>query len=231
MARRMEPGEPAAVQLGFLTSCLTPLVAGLLLTSSLLTGCTGSPRESLPEPPQDLPLADAASVAVDCSTAQGIAGMVCDVDELRALDQKLREVLESAEGQIASDQHVRLHAVHNSWFRERDDCASHNDKQRCVSEAYQQRIAELQARYGLVEQRGPLRFLCADRSVNEVTVTWFDTVPETLIAKRGDSQSLMYRQAGESAYRGRNESLSEQQSTVTLVWGHDAPQLTCQAAD
>lgn len=226
MARGIEPRESAATQLRFLTSCLIPLLAGLLLT-----GCAGSPRESLPAPSQSEPVVDPASAAVDCRTAEGIAGMVCEVEELAALDRQLSEVLERAEARIASDQHARLNAIQNSWVRQRDNCADQHDKQRCVIKTYQERIAELQARYGLVEQRGPLRFVCGGHSVSEVTVTWFDTKPETLIATRGDSQSLMYRQAGESVYRGRNESLSEQPSSITLVWGHDAPQLSCQAAD
>lgn len=232
MARRMESREPEAVRPRFLALSLTPVLAGLfglLLTGLLLTGCAGSPRETLPEPPPEAPQVEAVSAAVDCSTAEGVAGMVCEADELIVLDQELSEVMQNAEKQEDRDQHARLHAIQDSWLRQRDDCAQQADQQRCVSDAYKLRIAQLQARHGLVEQRGPLSFVCKDRSVSEVTVTWFDTVPEALIASRGDSQSLMVRQAGESVYRGRNESLSEQGAAITLVWGHGAPQIRCQA--
>ncbi|MGO2132638.1 MAG: lysozyme inhibitor LprI family protein [Halomonas sp.] len=207
-------------------TCLTPLLAGLWLA-----GCAGGPREALPESSRQTMPVNPEQAVVDCTTATAIDAMVCEVGELAALDQKLSEVIEHAEAKTHSDEHERLYATHHSWFRQRDDdCAGRADQQRCLSEAYQQRIATLQARYGLVEQRGPLGFVCKGRSVSEVTVTWFDTTPETLIAQRGDSESLMVRKAGESVYCGRNESLSEQGSAIMLEWGHDAPQISCQAA-
>lgn len=211
---------------------LAPLLPGQLaglLIMLLLAGCTTSPRETLPTPSVQ-PSLGSGQAGVDCATATGIEAMVCEQDDLATLDQTLNEVMQNAIQQTHSDQHRQLHATQSNWLRQRDDCAQQADQLRCLSEAYQQRIATLQARYGLVEQRGPLEFVCKGRSVSEVTVTWFDTTPETLIARRGDSESLMVRKAGESVYRGRNESLSEQGSAITLVWGHGAPQINCQAA-
>lgn len=196
-----------------------------MLLGLALAGCAGDPREALPS------VEDSAAMPVDCSTAEGAARLVCDDDDLAALDRQLNEVLETAEDQASQDQRSRLRAVQQSWLRQRDDCVAQGDKRACIAEAYRRRIAELQAQYRLVEQRGPLHFVCGDRPANEVSVTWFDTDPETLIAERGDSESLMYRQTGAGPhYRGRNESLSEHRETITIVWGHGAPQMTCRAA-
>lgn len=234
MARRKRqqqpPGSHQTASRNYMSPVLPALLLPMLLTGLMLAGCAGSSHETLPEPAPRDGSGDAAQASKDCATPTGIAAMVCEQDELTALDQKLNEVMQDAIKHTHSDEQGQLQAIQNSWLRQRDDCTQQADPQRCVREAYQQRIAQLQARHGLVEQRGPLNFICKGRMVSEVSVTWFDTTPETLIAQRGDSQSLMVRQAGESVYRGRNESLSEQGEAITLVWGHGAPQITCQAA-
>jgi hypothetical protein len=47
-----------------------------------------------------------------------------------------------------------------------------DDKRACVQDEYQRRIAELQARYRLVQENGPVRFICDENPVNEVIVTF-----------------------------------------------------------
>lgn len=197
----------------------------------ILSGCAGDPREALPPTVPVPPEEGTTSSSLDCTMAQGVARLVCDDAELAALDLQLKEVFEAAEHQTPEAQHSTLQAIQYGWAKDRDECWEQDDKRGCVVETYHRRIAELQATYRLVEQRGPVRFACGDRPANEVTVTWFDTKPKTLIAERGDSESLMYRQTGTGPdYRGRNESLSEQQDAITIVWGHGAPQITCQVA-
>lgn len=203
----------------------------LLLLGLMLSGCAGDPREALPQTVPVSPAVNAALPVLDCTTAQGVAQLICDDDELTALDRQLSEVLEAVEDQVPETQRPRLRATQQGWVKIRDECVTQGDKRSCVAKAYRRRIAELQAQHRLVGQRGPVRFVCGDRPANEVTVTWFSTDPKTLIAERGDSESLMYRQSGAgSDYRGRNESLSEHEQTITIVWGHGAPQITCQAA-
>lgn len=52
-----------------------------------------------------------------------------------------------------------------------------------------------------------------------MVVTFFKTDPQTLVAERGDSVSLMYLQpsGSSSKYQGRNESLWEHQGEATIV--------------
>jgi len=103
------------------------------------------------------------------------------------------------------------------------------DRHACVDEEYRRRIAALQAWYRLVDASGPVRFACGGNPANEVVVTFFRTEPPTLIAERGDSVSLMYRQRSASGtrYRGRNESFWEPQGEARITWGHGTPEMQC----
>ena len=86
--------------------------------------------------------------------------------------------------------------------------------------------------YRLVAATGPFRFVCDGDAANEVTATYFQTDPATLIAERGDSVSLMYQQRSASGakYQGRNESFWEHQGEARITWGHGAPEMRCRQA-
>ena len=94
---------------------------------------------------------------------------------------------------------------------------------------YQRRIAELQARYRLVLETGPVFYQCEGSPASEVSVTFFETDPPTLIAERGDSISLMYQQPSDSGvkYLGRNESLGEHQTETCITWGYGMLESHC----
>jgi membrane-bound inhibitor of C-type lysozyme len=91
------------------------------------------------------------------------------------------------------------------------------------------RIAELQARYRLVDGNGPVRYECEGNAANEVVVTFFQTEPPTLIAERGDTVSLMYLQPSGSGarYQGRNESFWEHQGEALITWGYGTREMRC----
>ena len=99
----------------------------------------------------------------------------------------------------------------------------------CVQDAYVRRIAELQARYRLVPGTGPVTYVCDGNPADEVVATYFQTDPPTLIATRGDGQSLMFLQPSGSGarYQGRNESLWEHQGEALVTWGAGAPEMRC----
>ena len=120
--------------------------------------------------------------------------------------------------------------MQRGWIKGRDDCWKNDDERRCVQQAYQLRITELQARYRLVSFAGPIRLRCNDQPGSELVVTYFHTEPPTLIAERGDSDSLMYLEPSASGarYVGRNEMYWEKGQQATLVWGYQAPPIQCQ---
>ena len=136
---------------------------------------------------------EALSPSFDCSAVSeaSIESMICQQPDLAQLDNQLSNVYQQALNK-AENSSRELKAMQRGWLKGRDDCWKSNDKPQCIKESYQQRIAELQARYRLVDSDGPLRFICDNNPKNEFIVTFFHTEPRTLIAERGDQTSLMY---------------------------------------
>ena len=167
----------------------------------------------------------------DCSKVEqgSIAERVCQSAELSALDRQLAEVYAAANQQAGNPQPPVLKAEQRGWIKGRDDCWKAADIPACIKDSYQLRIAELQARYRLVESIGPVFFSCNGNPVDEVVVTFFKTTPPSLIAERGDSTSLMYQSISASGakYEGQNNLFWEHQGEATIRWGYGAPEMRC----
>jgi uncharacterized protein len=176
--------------------------------------------------------ASSAATSYDCGQAErgSIEELVCKDDGLAALDVKLAGVYDAASAKAVNEHPPALQAEQRDWIKDRDDCRLSTDKRSCLEEEYQQRIAELQARYQLIAGNGPIIYTCDDDPRNEVSVTFFPTEPPTLIAERGDSVSLMYLKpsASGSKYQGRNESFWEHHNCEALItWGYGTNEMRC----
>lgn len=169
--------------------------------------------------------------AFDCRKAKAgsIEELICKDDELALLDRKLDGVYKAALKKAANEKPPVLKATQRGWVKGRNDCWKDSDKRACVKNEYVRRTAELQAKYRLVEFTGPVRFACNGDPRNELLVTYFKTEPATLMAERGDQTSLMFQQpvASGTHYVGQNESIREHQGKSTVVWGYQAPEMTC----
>lgn len=172
------------------------------------------------------------SFACNQVEAGSIEAMICEDGELSALDRKLSGVYAAASRKAANERPPRLKAEQSGWIKGRNDCWKSDDRQGCVRDEYQRRIAELQARYRLIPGKGPVRFRCDGNPANEVVATFFQTDPPTLIAERGDSVSLMYLQPSGSGarYQGRNEIFWEHHGEASITWGYGAPEMRCKPA-
>jgi uncharacterized protein len=172
----------------------------------------------------------AAEPSFDCNKAAGpIEEMICGDDALAALDRKLAEVYAAAARKAVNEYPPGLKPEQRGWIKGRNDCWKSDDPRQCTESSYRWRIAELQARYRLVPQKGPFWYTCDGNPGNEVVVTFFQTEPPTLIAERGDQVSVMHLQPSASGakYQGRNELFWEHQGEATIVWGYGAPQMRC----
>lgn len=194
-------------------------------------------RERAGPPGNDVVLASAApaqgpSFACNKATAGSIEAMICADQALSALDRTLAEVYVAASGKAGNEQPPTLKAEQRGWIKGRDECWKSDDVRGCVHEEYRQRIAELQARYRLVAFTHPVRYICDGNPANEVTATYFQTDPPTLIAERGDSVSVMYLQprASGTRYEGRNEVLWEHQGEALITWGYGSQEMRCERA-
>jgi uncharacterized protein len=176
-------------------------------------------------------LAQGPSYDCDKVKPSSIEAMICEDEELSALDRKLAAVYAAASKKAVSERTPQLTAEQRGWIKGRNECWKSDDKRGCVRDEYQRRIAELEARYRLVAGRGPVRFMCGDNPANEVVATFYPTDPPTLIAERGDSVSLMYKQPSDSGikYQGRNESilLGKHKGKALITWGYGAPEMRC----
>ena len=148
------------------------------------------------------------------------------------VDRKLSAVYRAASARATNEHPPTLKASQRGWIKGRNECWKADDRRDCVKDAYERRIAELEALYRLVPGIGPVRYLCDENPANEVVVTFFQTDPATLVAERGDSTSLMYVQPSGSGarYQGRNESFWEHQGEALVTWGYGAPEMRCKKA-
>ena len=172
----------------------------------------------------------ATEPSFDCAKASGsVEEMICQDEQLAELDSKLAEVYTAAARKATNEHPPVLKAEQRGWIKGRNDCWKSDDPRACTETEYRHRIAELQARYRLVPEKGPFWFACDDNASSEVVVTFFETDPPTLIAERGDGVSFMIQQPSGSGakYQGRNETFWEHQGEATIVWGYDAPEMRC----
>jgi len=175
--------------------------------------------------------AGASGPSFDCARVSpgGIEKQVCDDERLSALDRKLAKVYAAAAGKAKNEHPPVLKAEQRGWIKGRSECWKAGDRRACIESAYVLRIAELQARYRLVEAIGPVVYFCDGDPRNVVVATFFRTEPGTLVAERGDQVSLMYRQRSASGarYQGRNESLWEHHGEASITWGYGSPEMRC----
>jgi len=173
----------------------------------------------------------AAGLTIDCAKppAGSMEVLVCQDAELMAIDREMATVYAAALKKAANEHPPLLKAEQRGWIKGRNDCWKADDKRACVVESYRRRLVELQARYRLVPASSPVRYACNGNPADEVIATYFQTDPPTLMAERGDQNSLMFLQpsASGSRYVGRNESLWEHQGEATVVWGYQAPEMHC----
>jgi len=175
----------------------------------------------------------AAAPSFDCSKVEAgsIEELICHDDQLSALDGKMAAVFAAATDKASNEHPPVLKAEQRGWIKGRNDCWKSDNKRRCIEQSYELRIAELQARYRLVQATGPVSYVCDGRSAKEVIATFFQTEPPTAVAEFGDQTSLMYRQAAASGtkYQGRNETFWEHDGEALITWGYGSPEMHCQA--
>jgi uncharacterized protein len=174
----------------------------------------------------------AAGLSFDCTKNQpgSSESLVCGDQQLSALDRKLAEIYSQARKLADNQQPSFLAAEQRGWVKGRDECWKNDDRKGCIADEYRRRIAELQARYQLVDNTGPVSYACGKTPENQVTVTFYETEPKTLIAERGNTHSLMFieRSASGSKYQGGNKSFWESKGVAQIVWGYEASEMICE---
>lgn len=175
--------------------------------------------------------ADESSPSFDCSKAEkgSVEEIICNDPELSRLDRELAKVYKEAEEKAKNEKPSVLKAEQRGWIKGRNDCWKSENEKDCIKTNYMLRIAELQARYQLTYNSGPILYSCDDNPAKELVITIYDTDPSTLVAEYGDSQSLMYKEpsASGSVYQGRNETVWMKGKEVRIKWGFDSQTMNC----
>lgn len=177
-----------------------------------------------PQPQADGP-------AFDCRKAarRTVPQLICRDEALARLDRQLAAVYGAALKKAVNERPPTLRAEQRGWIKGRDDCWKDGELRACVETSYRRRIAELQARYRLVDARGPFIWACDGPAGGEVLIHYFATDPPVAIAERGDAVSVMFQQPAASGthYAGRNESFREHQGEARVQWGYGVPEMRC----
>lgn len=184
--------------------------------------------------PPAVPVAGGAGPSFDCDEAEGtVEEMICADSTLAALDLEMavvwQEVLDRAE-EAGRDP---TRAEQRGWIKGRNDCWKSDDVRGCIVESYRLRIAELQARWGLVPSRGPFRFACEDAGGSRLTVTYFDTSPPIALLVRDGETAVCYQvpAASGARYQGRDISFWTKGRTARLIRGLDEEDVPCRPTE
>lgn len=182
-----------------------------------------------------LPLSNlqAAGPSFDCSQVEdgSIEQQICQSESLSAMDRQMAEVYKAAQQKAGNEHPPVLKAEQRGWIKGRKECWKSEDQPSCIADSYRLRIAELQARYRLIEATGPMFYLCDGNPAKQVVASFFPTEPPTAIVEFGDRSSLMYLQqtASGERYQGQNESFWEHHGDATVIWDYQAPEMHCTA--
>ena len=135
-----------------------------------------------------------AAPAFDCSKAgHEIEELICQNSELAGKDRKLAAVYKQALSELSDVTDGAAAATHNlkvfqrGWVKGRNDCWKSPDKVRCTHDSYDMRIAELQARYFLVEAAPPVFYECENNPANEIVASFISTDLPGVRLERGDT--------------------------------------------
>ena len=139
----------------------------------------------------------AAEPAFDCAKAESSAEeLICANDDLAKLDRTLADVYGKAVAAIETfaDKDTALKdfkAYQRGWIKGRDECWKAEDELACIKADYEYRIAEITAKYGLIEGQKPVFYMCNDNPADEIVATYFPTTPPSARLERGDSTEIV----------------------------------------
>ncbi|TQD46161.1 DUF1311 domain-containing protein [Lysobacter aestuarii] len=185
-------------------------------------------------PPSIMSPADAdpaSGPSFDCSRASSSSEkMVCSDPALAALDRELEALYGRRLAATSGADHDRLQAMQRGWVKGRDECGKAEDTQRCIREAYQTRLVELQIDSGEVMVPTPVEFTC-DGNRQPFTATFYNDIePRAAVLTLGDDQAIAIAQPAASGSRYGREGVEfwEHQGEATVDFY--GTRLSCRAA-
>jgi len=156
----------------------------------------------------------------DCAQVSGaVEKLICSDPGLSTMDRQLAGVYASAEKKAAAPE--ALKTEQEAWTTRRNGCKGSNLRG-CVERAYNSRIAELQAKSGLVTSIGPVAFSCtsSDGKTDNARATFYASTPPSMTFERGGRTlfALVALSASGARYEGANLVYWEHQGEAQVTW-------------
>lgn len=171
--------------------------------------------------------APAQGPSFDCNQASSDAEtQVCNDAELSALDRRLAELYKAAQ---TSPDELDIAAEQRGWVKGRDACWQAVDARRCLVEAYQTRIVELQIATTPGPAPAAVNFVC-EGSDKPLAVTYYNEIePKAALIRLGQDQAIAFLAQAASGARYTREGVEfwEHQGEVTLAFY--GTRLSCRA--
>ena len=161
----------------------------------------------------------ASGPSFDCTRASGESEkMVCSDPALAALDRELGDLFKTQAARRSGADLEALQAAQRGWVKGRDECWKAEDTQRCVREAYQTRLVELQINGGDIQVPSPVEFVCDDASQPFTATFYNDIEPRAAVLSLGNDQAIAIAQPTASGIRYAREGIEfqEHQGEVTV---------------
>ena len=169
----------------------------------------------------------AAEPSYDCRKASGsIEELICQNDELAALDHKLAKYFKLATESYPAEELKTLKAGQRGWIKGRNDCWKSDDKSGCVRKEYQYRITDLQITTGSAGITHSAVFICNPEKHDSITAVFYNEteLPAAVLTRLSDDvdeQKLLFltRSGSGAKYLGQNVEFWTKGSEAIVTWG------------
>ena len=172
----------------------------------------------------------AGGPSFDCA-AKGLGeveSLICKDAAFAALDREIAATYKQALAKAGKGTSNTLAVEQRGWIKGRNDCWKDTAKAQCITDQYLRRLAELQARYGLIAPRRSVTYHCDNKPAHELVARYYATKRASVVVEHGDDSFLLFAdsKAGDH-YTGRNEQLKLEGKTIKFVPGFEAPPIAC----
>jgi uncharacterized protein len=168
---------------------------------------------------------EAASPSFDCARSTSIVEeRICADPRLAARDNQLANVYAESVRRSGGRPESWLLRSQQAFVNQRNSCAESDDQVGCIERVYDERIAEVQVKGGLVASREPLTFACSDRrgAPDRLRATFHQSEPPSVTIERGAERVFAVASPSGSGVRYEAPSVSfweKGQEAQVSWWG------------
>jgi uncharacterized protein len=169
--------------------------------------------------------ADPTGPSFDCAKASGLVlTTICGDVTLSLLDREMAARDAAWLNLHPGDADAARH--HSRFMARRDACAAAAATKACLTEAYQQRIAELKIAAGQVPPSATATYLCAGHAATPLTASYYPSEPAAVLIDYQGSRVLAFTAPAASGarYTAAGVELWEHQGTAAFQWRGQALQ-------